>query len=808
MNSAANAQNDVCRYLNRTTVNPIFSSAFEGIPENLAVNLVIWAFLILLFTILRKRAWDYGRLALVHKDNESRWTRIFYGNLDDGPTSAVSTDGRNRSVHSSSSLDRGFLSWISFTIQVTDESILAKSGQDAVQYLSFQRNVILLVGIITLISLGIILPINFAGDHTDGSQSFANTTVRNLTDKSSWLWVHVTFAILYLPLSIFVMRRFSMKLHFEIIDSVSRTLMITDIPRRYCEITSLEQHFKECYAEYVVQSINLAYDINKVSKLEQERIASYQARLYCDERLKSAGKKLHVYPHMCAYICSFCGISNPHVIDAIDYYTEKEEVLKNKIEQAKAAALTQPLGIAFVTMDSIEAAKRIYEDHKFRWRNCTRNPPLSSMSHLLQPHLWSVTFAPPPNDIFWENLSESSTSRMWKSTMVNTFLFIVLFFLTTPPIVLNIIDKLNLRDFVKSDPIISEFMPTLLLWTFSALLPVLVVKSDQWINHWTRSEQNHVIMRKTFIFLLFMVLILPSLGLVSAQAFVEFAFIDTSIDETSHWKCLFLPDKGAFFVNYVITSAFIGSALELIRFPELFLYAIRLALSRSQAESLSARKLILWEFPFGVHYAWMLVIFATMVVYSLSCPLITPFGLLYMIMKHFVDRYNIYFAYGPSKISQQIHATAINSVIVSIVLLQISFITLAVLRHGFKDITIFAIIGFMITILFSFAQCFVRRCEAWSPIYYQPAKSRATQSPCRRNIGSHLQYMPDVLRSGMPPQIRQQQVTVAATNCCGKATTDTTTATNILYASVDSFNVTMEPDNSSVVINHKVTEEL
>ena len=32
-----------------------------------------------------------------------------------------------------------------------------------------------------------------------------------------------------------------------------------------------------------------------------------------------------------------------------------------------------------------------------------------------------------------------------------------------------------------------------------------------------------------------------------------------------NWECIFLPDSGAFFVNYVITSAMIGSGLELIR---------------------------------------------------------------------------------------------------------------------------------------------------------------------------------------------------------------------------------------------------
>ena len=56
------------------------------------------------------------------------------------------------------------------------------------------------------------------------------------------------------------------------------------------------------------------------------------------------------------------------------------------------------------------------------------------------------------------------------------------------------------------------------------------------------------------------------------------------------FRCIFLPDNGAFFVNYVITSAFIGTALELIRFPELFMYALRLALAKSAAERTSVRK--------------------------------------------------------------------------------------------------------------------------------------------------------------------------------------------------------------------------
>lgn len=49
-------------------------------------------------------------------------------------------------------------------------------------------------------------------------------------------------------------------------------------------------------------------------------------------------------------------------------------------------------------------------------------------------------------------------------------------------------------------------------------------------------------------------------------------------------RCVFLPDQGAFFVNYVIAAALVGSGMELLRLPALLLYAIRMALARSAAE--------------------------------------------------------------------------------------------------------------------------------------------------------------------------------------------------------------------------------
>lgn len=117
------------------------------------------------------------------------------------------------------------------------------------------------------------------------------------------------------------------------------------------------------------------------------------------------------------------------------------------------------------------------------------------------------------------------------------------------------------EEFRKLPSWLTDFLPTLAIWSFTALLPVVVAYADRLVGHWTRSGENHAIMKKTFWYLLFMVVILPTFGFTSAQAYIEFIFKNNNLN----WECIFLPDSGAFFVNYVITAAMIGSGLELIR---------------------------------------------------------------------------------------------------------------------------------------------------------------------------------------------------------------------------------------------------
>ena len=57
-------------------------------------------------------------------------------------------------------------------------------------------------------------------------------------------------------------------------------------------------------------------------------------------------------------------------------------------------------------------------------------------------------------------------------------------------------------------------------------------------------------------------------------------------------------------------------------------------------------------------------------------------GLVYLILKHLVDRYNIFFAYNPSRINRHIHGSAVTFVLWAVILLQFNVLFFTGLRAG------------------------------------------------------------------------------------------------------------------------------
>uniref|UniRef100_A0A4W5MX23 Transmembrane protein 63C n=1 Tax=Hucho hucho TaxID=62062 RepID=A0A4W5MX23_9TELE len=677
---------------------------FGGVPTVLAINVVLWMFLLLIFSFLRKAAWDYGRLALLMEND--RYSKAFH--LISEPLS---------------------LCCIS-----RDEEIRSKCGVDATTYLSFQRHIILLMTVVCLLSLAIILPVNFSGNLLgDNPENFGRTTrIHNNSGNScgnlffplrdSFLWLHSIFALLYFIITVLCMAHHSSCLEYREDEKVCEgsSNLISDPGL-------ITKHFHEAYPSCTVTDLRFCFNVHKLMRLDSERRKAMKGRLYFATMSQKEGKTM-IKTHPCATIfcCDVCGFEQ---VDAEQYYSELEEKLTDEFNAEKHHISFMRLGIAFVTFRDERMTAVIVKDYS-RVR-CRQKPQQSSITTVVQSHRWGVDYAPAPSDIIWENLSVCG-SRWWlRCVLLNILLFLILFFLTTPAIIVNTMDKFNVTRPVDSlrSPIITQFFPTLLLWAFSVLLPFIVYYSAFFECHWTRSSENQITMHKCFVLLVFMVIILPSLGLSSLDLFFRWLFdVNFLEDKDVKLECVFLPDNGAFFVNYVITSSLIGTAMELLRIPALMVYALRLCLAKPGAERIHVKRSQAYEFQFGLEYAWTMCIYAVSITYSITCPIIMPFGLLYLILKHMVDRYNIYYAYVPTNLNQRIHTAAISQVIVAPILCMFWLLFFSVLRLGpMCPITLFTFVSLLSCLVFSLFGLCLRK---------QPDKSSSYQVSDSMNNGT------------------------------------------------------------------------
>jgi calcium permeable stress-gated cation channel len=343
MNSETHCSNN----LNNKT--DIITNLYEGIPQTLILNLIAWVFLILLFTLLRQQAWDYGRLALVNSIAAKKWTQIFYahGNnqelLHSLSNEMVSPDMEAARVHRQQSVvDAGFFSWIFATWKLRREQILRHSGPDAVHYLSFQEHLIIVMAIISFISIVIILPINFNGSLGGDVNSFAHTTIANVEPDSWVMWIHTTFAILFVPLVVLVMRRSSGRNAVKV--APTRTVMMSGIEKPDCNRTTIQNYLQQIFPDTEIRDVQVAYNIKKLTEVAKEYESVIEARIYCEQHREITAKPA----------CLTC-----ETVDALEFYKAEERRLSGEVARLRSAAMNNPVGIAFVTVSSTQVAQQM-----------------------------------------------------------------------------------------------------------------------------------------------------------------------------------------------------------------------------------------------------------------------------------------------------------------------------------------------------------------------------------------------------------------------------------------------------------------
>uniref|UniRef100_A0A9J7XHW1 Transmembrane protein 63A n=1 Tax=Cyprinus carpio carpio TaxID=630221 RepID=A0A9J7XHW1_CYPCA len=685
---------------------------FGGVPIVLLIDFLLFVTLLIVFTLIRRRLWDYGRLALV-AETEGHTTKRRYSRM----TSSMSVEEP----------------------EYEKTSVQEKCGVDAVHYLSFQKHLVVLLAIICVLSIAIILPVNLSGDLLGNDPySFGRTTIANLKKGDMLLWLHTVFAVLYLMITVALLRRHTSKMKGTKREIARNTLFVRSVPTA-ASSESIKTHFMEAYPTCQVTDVNLCYDVAKLIDLNRNRKRAEKNLQHYNKILQRQGRHEFINPRPCSHLCCCCCCCKGcEEVDAIEFYSSQVAALREEEDKLKKSEEVHPLGMAFVSLQNEYMATYILKD--FNALECgggAREPQPSSKSAELRVNKWKVNYAPHPHNIYWYNLSLRCWRWWLRFMLLNVALFVLLFFLTTPSIIISTMDKFNVTKPIHylNSAVISQFFPTILLWTFSALLPTIVYYSTLGEAHWTRSSENMSMMYKLYIFLIFMVLILPSLGLTSLDVFFRWLF---DMHSEGRLRCVFLPDQGAFFVNYVIAAALVGSGMELLRLPGLLLYIVRLALAHSAAERKYVKQNQAYEFQYGAMYGWTLCVFTVIMAYSITCPVIVPFGLLYLLLKHLVDKHNLYFAYLPARLDRQVHLGAVNQALAAPIICLMWLYFFSVIRTGFKAATsMFTLVVLCVTIFICLSYTCFGHFKYLSPHNYNvSASSESDECSAHHSYGT------------------------------------------------------------------------
>ena len=110
------------------------------------------------------------------------------------------------------------------------------------------------------------------------------------------------------------------------------------------------------------------------------------------------------------------------------------EKLKEEFDKEKEKALASPIGKAFITFETHQMAKTVYDVFNGSSIFCLKPqlPKSTFSAEMDNPGNWHIRYAPPPDDMYWTALGGSRKYLLIKYILINSALLLIVLFLSTP----------------------------------------------------------------------------------------------------------------------------------------------------------------------------------------------------------------------------------------------------------------------------------------------------------------------------------------------------------------------------------------
>jgi Calcium-dependent channel, 7TM region, putative phosphate len=178
---------------------------------------------------------------------------------------------------------------------------------------------------------------------------------------------------------------------------------------------------------------------------------------------------------------------------------------------------------------------------------------------------------------------------------------------------------------------VASALTPLVLFAFNyVFIPTLVDFISYYEEYETKSMRHKNNLYKQWFFMLINMIFLPMLNITTIQNF--FSYLTTQELETFQVQLATRSlITSEFYLKYLIQMTFLTNIIQILDIPHYIYMSVKRCFSKKKyyEEELIDD----WYFDLGYHYAYAIVIFTLVFIFSASAPLIPVFGFLFFTFK-------------------------------------------------------------------------------------------------------------------------------------------------------------------------------
>lgn len=563
-------------------------------------------------------------------------------------------------------LPDSFFGWIAPVYRITDAQVLRAAGLDALCFLTFFKMAMKMLGIMLVFALVVLLPIYHSFDDTGKTGMrwiFDYEAISEEGADNSYLWAIPVFTYFFTYVTLKVMDQVTIQFI-----RVRQNYLATQ-PTITARTFRLEGIAKEQRSKAAIKALIEGLGIGKVKDVQVCRVwdrldALVEKRDRVKRNLKSKQRSspsplsspdadANADANDVWLLSGNSSGSRPTVwvwswfsfrrVDAIDHYEEQLRLLDDQIAEERARD-HEPVDLAFVTMDSIEACQM-------------------AAQAVLAPHpgLLVTKLAPSPTDIEWKNTYASKSSRTLKSLVV-TLLVMLLTIIWLIPVglfasvasICTIETTLpRLADFLKEHTILRALvqtgLPTIAVTALNAAVPYLYDYLSHRQGMISKADVELSLISKNFFFIFFNVFLMFTVfGTVGSIAdVIRDSFKDTTYLASTLARAI--VRLGDFYTNLIVLNAIGILPFRLLQAGSIFLYPFYKFFAKTPRER--AELVQPDVFSFGFHLPMALFVFMLSLVYSVlpGGYWVLTFGLFYFAHGFFTYKYQLVYSMNQSQ---------------------------------------------------------------------------------------------------------------------------------------------------------------